>query len=161
MTERQFICALKKWLKDNNLKGVRKLRFHADSMYDFRKRKIYVGIEDKGEADGWFAEFLDSLGIEWEDIPTPVLCFLHELGHSQTIHSISKEILDECRVAKGVLRYYPDDEKNAAFVYWALEDELAANKWLVNFVNTNPNAVCALCQYFIDNWNNTVENINL
>ncbi len=108
----------------------------------------------------WFNETLNELGLMWEDLPWPLLAFLHEAGHSQTLNKYSNEELQRHYYEKLFISWdsrYTRKEKQ--MTYWRVEDELAANTWAVNFANTNTKAIEELTIIFMTYWNDLIEEV--
>ncbi len=153
-----FKAGIMKWIHKNGFSSeVKKIKYDIYSSFDLDTYQINIGIEKLDGVDEWFEEFLLERGFQWEGIPSPVLQFLHELGHSQTIYDFSNSELVLCDTLKKFIGI--GDCKDSAVKYWEVMDELAANDWLIDFTNNNIDAVSELCQYFIDNWEDSIQNI--
>ena len=110
-----------------------------------------MGINSHENIGAWYEAFLVNLGCEYTDIPEYILCFLHELGHSQTIYDFSDQDLKWCRLMKD-FTHDIEDYHESVNKYWNVADELAANKWAVEFINNHVDQVIALWKIFDKNW---------
>lgn len=153
----EFLNGLKDWLQKYKFDNVFDIKFDECSCYAIQQHCITIGImRSDAIEDALFEEFLIENGMEANGFPPVVLQFLHELGHSQTIHIFSDDELKYFRFIKHMTSY-TEDTKKFIKTYWAIDDELAANKWAINFINTSCDAVIELCQFFIDNWNSMIK----
>lgn len=158
MTAIEFRNGIIDWLHKYGFTNVKSVVCHTDSAYDMENHEIRIGLEKIENVDEWFEEFLIERGLGWENIPSPVLQFLHELGHSQTVHDYTQEQLMMCRFLKDFIG--PTDvSKESAIKYWKIMDELAANEWLINFANKEIDAIAELCQWFIDHWEDSIDDL--
>ena len=162
ITVDEFCKEIIEWLNNNGFAEIR-CRFDYDFAYNFDKQYIYIGVEEYPDIDMWFAEFVDSLGCEYEDIFSPTLAFLHELGHHKTLNLFTDEEMWACYYMKQELRRKDSKEHNKgnAIKYWEVADELKATIWETNYINDNSDAVNALDEIFKKYWNIIVGNTNL
>lgn len=127
--------------------------------YDLETIAIATNCEElPPQFPDWLIETLTELGLMWEDLPWPLLAFLHEAGHSQTVNQYSNDEKKEYYYAKLFISWdsrYTKKEQQLA--YWRVKDELAANIWAVNFANTNIKAIEELIAIFMTYWNDVLE----
>ena len=145
------------WLGENGFDVVENIEIGADYLYNINTHSIIVGINHHENIGKWYEEFLVNHGCEYVDIPEYVLCFLHELGHSQTIYRFSETDLKWCSLMKG-FTHDVEDYKTSVFEYWNVADELAANEWAVKFINENTEQVIALWKIFDKYWETICNN---
>ena len=157
-TASEFKAGIMDWLHKYNFTNVESVTCHRYSGYKIKNHEIRIGIEAVENVDVWFEEFLIERGLEWEHIPSPVLQFLHELGHSQTVYEYTDDQLAMCSLLKYFIGDTDECKKNAV-KYWKIMDELAANDWLINFANKEIEAISELCQFFINNWEDSVQSM--
>ena len=156
MVDKIFIPKINDWLQRHGFEGVT-----ADFDYDFRytidSHVISIGVIDYEEIGDWFIEFLTDNGYNFSFIPYPILSFLHELGHHHTIDNFSDEELQWLNIVKDLIP--SDDEKEQFFTYWSFPDELAANKWLADYVSSNMDAVAELTAIFLTTWDDIIDGV--
>ena len=88
----KFGTCVADWLYDNGFVDA-SISFDHDFSYNILEKCINIGTTSYPIVSKWFEEFLQKLGCEWHNIPEPVLCFLHELGHYNTISDFSEDEL--------------------------------------------------------------------
>lgn len=142
----EFKTELMKWFVRYNFEGINDIHFDYDFCYNWEKCEVTIGVVDRSEVAGWFEEFLIEHGCRYEHLPQPLTCFLHEVGHHQTISQFDEGLLMIYHMKKLILDGTME-EKQHCFDYWNIDDELAANEWVVDFINNNIDAV-------IDLWEN-------
>lgn len=120
---------------------------------------IQIGTEGYPEVGRYFEQFLYEYGLEYMGIYDPVLAFLHELGHAQTLNYFSDLELKFFELAKESID--SESEYDRFVHYWSLPDEFAANMWAINFINEHKDAVDKLCQIYWENWNEAVEELEV
>ena len=158
-TEKAFRDGIQNWLQKYNMPKIN-LDFSQDFAFDFKSDTLYIGVEAFEDVDEYFNEYLEKHGFEWENVPAPVLAFLHELGHANTIHDFNDSqivFFDFCKQ----LANQQDDEKEAMFAYWDVPDEYAANRWLIDFSEENIDAMMELVQVYSEKWNDMVKTIDV
>lgn len=153
-----FQEALQNWLHKNEMPEVQ-IDFCTDFAFDDETHTIYVGVQQYENVDEFYEEFLDINGCEWGNIPGPVLAFLHELGHANTLKHFNIEQLAFFQFAKKMIDQ--NDEKKAMFDYWEVPDEWAANDWAIHFINEHIDAVQELIAAYADAWNKLVEAVDV
>ena len=141
-----------KWFTDNGISEVSGLAIAGNFAYEVDNQVIRIGLLEYEEVGSWFKEFLTEHGCQYVDLPTPVLSFLHEVGHSQTLKWFSDHDLDICSMYKIKAREI-DGWKASIMKYWTAADEFAANRWVVNFLNNHLDAACELWNIFSTYWN--------
>ena len=152
-----FFSYLRGWLRKNNLWNVKHFALDRGFGYcELLNHTLYIGVEEeKPEIQQWFIEFLEENGLLWEEIPVPILAFLHEVGHSETLPYFNKE--DNFAFYVNKMAFKGKWDRQTAFDYWSVPDEFAANTWLIEFVNNHIDAVIELINLYADNWNNLSE----
>ena len=153
-----FKSELMNWLRECGFNDVKNLDFAIDFAYNIPDHKIHIGVQRYPEVSEWFVEFLDEYGFMFEDVPEPVLCFLHELGHNQTIYNFSDETLQFLAFRKN---FTLSEGKEGMMAYWTLDDELAANKWLIDWTSNHIDEFFALCSIYSTCWNAMVDEVNV
>lgn len=126
---------LKKWLAENGFSDVN-VKTSDFFGYNLTTKTILVGeyIEDGTE---YFPEFLNEYGCDYADqIPLPILAFLHELGHYNTIHTYSPVALALFNINKVDC---DGTDKQRAFHYWTVPDEFTANMWAIEYLMNEEN----------------------
>lgn len=162
-TKNLFTTAISEWLHNNNFENIN-LSFDRDFGFDIEDKTIYLGTEDCGQVFSFYEDFLSNLGCGWTDLPEPMLAFLHELGHSQTIHTFSEEKLGCFCLIKVFINTYDEYDqpiKDGLFAYWRVADELAACTWEAEFLNNHIEAVLMLIKIFQTYWNKLMEELNV
>lgn len=107
--------------------------------YDPEDHIIYFGIYDDIKETGIdFSQYLYEYGCEYVDIWYPILAFLHEVGHVRTLDSFD----EHDRLFMNVFKTF----KTTNFEYWDVQDEFAANMFVVDFINNNIEAVTELIE---------------
>ena len=137
--------ALINWLHSNGFDVM--VDFAEDSSYDKDKLVINLGMESYPNVGRYFEQYLYEYGLEYTGIFDEVLAFLHELGHHMTINSFSEKEIFILAMSKEFLDV--PDEHEWYEEYWLMPDELAANMWEINFINSNIEVVEELCDIFI------------
>ena len=155
----KFKTDLEGWLTKH---GFEKLGFvwDEDYAYGIDSHTIRIGVQAFPEISQWFEEFLVKNGCHYSDILDPVKCFLHELGHHETIYQFTDTELEWFNFFKT----YDDDsldEREFLEYYWRVKDEWAANKWAIDFINNNIDAVCELINIYCNDWNEIVYNYDV
>ena len=109
--------------------------------FDPNENEVTVPRAYDSDYDSAFIKFLRSIGLT-ADFDAVTLSILHELGHAQTLDLFTAKEWKWCAVQKAVLAGIsggPDEEY--LFTYWSIEDELAANNWLVLYTKSFPEKV--------------------
>lgn len=119
-----------------------KFRYNNTSAYDYKNNIIYLGKKDKPIHND-FRQFLYEYGCN-EDLTNydnNTLTFLHELAHCLTTSWFDNIEMVVCNFQK--------ESVDNAFDYWEVPDEFEANMVVVNFINTNPEAISELDNIFM------------
>lgn len=135
------------WLQKYGCNEVRDIISGSEYAYWIEDHTIMVGSEVFDCTADWFVEYLENRGCECYGISDDVLSFLHEVGHSMTIHSIADDDLAFYGNLKHMF-WNEDKLKDSVMVYWNIPDERAANEWEIQFINENPDAVIELMEIF-------------
>ena len=120
---------------------------------------INIGIIPHPIEGNYFEQFLYEYGCDYVDIPYQILCFLHELGHYNTVTNFSDEELWTYYFIKDIDEARISQEEY--FKYWEIPDEFAANIWVINYINTHIEAVEELTQKYIIAWNQLIQSNEL
>ena len=158
-TEKKFKDALINWLCEHNFANI-DIDFELDFgyTYDDITSCINIGVENIGVVSNYFEQFMYEYGLEYIGIPAPVMCFLHELGHYNTIYSFSSEELWWYAISKEFS--HGMSEHDEYFRYWSLPDEFAANMWEINYINSHIEDVEELCNIFCKAWSELITVMN-
>ena len=128
------------WLSNNGFQVC--IAQDEDYSYNLFEKTIYIGNDNEiiKTTESWFKDFLKTYGCaRVAEFNIHTLAFLHELGHYITIPSFSNKELSWFATIKEIITEQYDtneiDRKTGYLKYWSIQDELAANKWTVNFIN--------------------------
>lgn len=133
-----------------------------DFCFDDDNKVLYFGTTHSPDIEEWFAEYLSENGCNWEGIQGPVLSFLHELGHANTMKEFNMQQLGFCLFTKNLIGQQDDlDEKEASFAYWDVPDEWAANEWAINFINEHIDAVVEFTDILADVWEKLIASVDI
>lgn len=136
---KEFHDEIIQWLGCNGFDNV-DVSFELNEFcFDGNRNIINIGSGYEFEVGRLFEQFLYEYGMEYVGFYDPILYFLHELGHYNTVYSFSNEELWRYNFIKLLVN---------AFEYWEIPDEMAANMWVVDFVNEKVEAVEELCDIF-------------
>lgn len=151
--ENRFKSALINWLCQNHMPNI-----DIDFKYDFGYvmddelgiHKINIGVAANDNACCYFEQFLYEYGCEYCGIPYPILAFLHECGHVNTVSQFTDIELKFFELMK----QFNDEEDEQIWFneYWQVPDEFAANMWVVDFINNHIDIIENLCDTFINAW---------
>ena len=156
--KQEFLTAVKEWLSQNNFSNA-EVDIKDDFFYDITTQTINIGIYQYEDADEWFEEFLVENGCNYVGILAPVLSFLHELGHYNTIDKFSEfELMFHYMLKEDPVKDEMDP-KEWIFTYWCIPDEFAANEWEVKYINSHIEQVECLGEIFMTYWNEMVEEV--
>ena len=138
---KEFHDEIVKWLGRNGFDNV-DVCFDFDSFgYNPNTYVINIGVGYESEAGRLFEQFLYEYGMKYIGFYDSVLAFLHELGHYNTIYHFNSDDLF-CYYA---IKALTDDP----FKYWETPDEMAANVWVIDFINKKVEVVEELCNIFL------------
>lgn len=147
---REFKNKIQGWLKKNGFNGVN-LRFDYDFGFAPELKTIFLGVNSAEAEALYFQEHLNARGLEVEGIWFPVLAFLHELGHFNTSDQFEEIDNTYFYILKNMIS--PNlSKKEELDEYWAVDDEAAANKWEIEYINSHFDAVCDLCKIYGEAW---------
>lgn len=150
-----FEYKLQEWLKENGFECA--IQFGDDFAYDRESNVLQVGCVGYPIVCRWFEQFLYEYGLEYKGIYDPVLALLHELGHTMTLDQFSEEELRLFDFTKFLLEDERMTNSDKMFQYWSILDEFSANLWEIEFINTNIDCVCELCEIYRLYWNDFVK----
>jgi len=153
-----FESNIMSWLEKYGLNEVKSVQFGKDFTYNITDHIINIGTSNEDESDEWFEEYLTNKGCRCAGIPADILSFLHEVGHSCTIHKLMNQFggcrfIDNCADDKTKIYHNAETLKEGYMAYWNVADELAANEWEIRFINENQSAVVEL----YDIWNESID----
>ncbi len=147
---------LLQWMEENGFESI-DLTIDNDFYYDVTYNYIALGLKTEAVVGYWITDFFLSLGNQWEGIDGPIYCFLHELGHSQTLKNFTQKERETAHRSAFMFMFLEPNKENT-FLYWNGQIELAANKWAVDFLNTaNQDVIMSLVTIFDKYWNEALE----
>ena len=112
------------WLNNNGFQV--NIAQDIEYSYSLPGNIIYIGSDTVRITENWFKDFLKTYGCA------------QVAGHHITVPSFSDEELSWFATVKAIIaERYETDEKTANLKYWSIQDELAANKWAIQFINTH------------------------
>lgn len=149
----RFKTNVEKWLSENGYEvGIEVTTNFAYNRID---NQICFGVVNNEKVGKWFSEYMIKKGCNYaKDIPWPVLAFIHELGHFNTIDQFSEEeliLFSFMKESKTKMK-----KKSSMFSYWSMPDEDAANTWAVHFLNEQKDKLIELCELLATEWENLV-----
>lgn len=148
-----FKANLLNWTIKNCLQNINTIDFGCEFSYNIAFKKVSLSFELNPIVKE-FNKVLDELDFPFEDVPAPILAFLHEVGHAQTLFNFTREEMGYFnfqKIYKGVDINAPYNQQiEQVRAYWNIADEYAANKWIVDFAKSNPNAIMNLFDIFCD-----------
>lgn len=156
MVDEVFIPKINSWLSRHGFSNAT-TKFDYEFCYAIDDAVISIGVVDYDEMGDWFKDFLKENGYDFSFIPYPILAFLHELGHHNTINAFSNEDLKYFSIVKELIP--SDNEKEQLFIYWSFPDELAATRWLAEYVTTHMEDVAELTEIFLSTWDNVIDEV--
>ena len=148
----KFKTDLTNWVNKNGFEDVN-LCLGEDFecvIFDDDSFGVQVGVQAYPEVSRYFEQFLYEYGLDYVGIYDPVLCFIHELGHSQTIQYFNAQEQLLCELAKQF--NHSTNEQDWYNEYWEIPDEFAANIWAIKFINGHIEAVKELCDIYTNDW---------
>ena len=138
----------KKSVKEIN-KWLRKHHFYAECVFikkgdlefDPNEREILVPANYVSDYDSVFMKFFRGIGLTC-NLDTVTLSILHELGHAQTVSLFSPSEWRYCAAQKAIWAgLHSEADEEYLLGYWNIEDELAANNWVVLYTKSFPKKV--------------------
>ena len=103
--------------------------YDNDFAYWYAKSEITYGLLVDEQATRFF-EFAKGLGLKY-DCGTFILSLMHEVGHDQTLDSLTDAEFRKSEKAKKKLQAID------SFEYFNLPDEIIATKWAVDYINNH------------------------
>lgn len=116
-------------------------RIEEDFGYYYYENVIAYSLIVSERFQKLFTNFCFENGLQY-DCGIFVLAFFHELGHHVTMDLIPIEKENECEEIKKGLTFCEED----CLTYFALEDEMAATRWAISFINENIKSVKTLAR---------------
>lgn len=135
---RKMTICLKKWLKDNGFEGI-KVREDVEFFANITEEIVYYAFCEDDEADKMFYRFGQEEGLVM-DCGSFVLSFFHEIGHIMTDDLLSERVLNKCEKAKEKIEQI-EDYVQANKLYFALDDEITATRWAIDYINDHEREV--------------------
>ena len=138
---KKSIKAINKWIEKNGLGIECVLKNKGELEYDPNEYVIEVPRNYDSNYDSEFMKFLRGIGLTC-DLDAVTISILHELGHAHTEYLFTPKEWKWCNAQKKIwagLHDGPTEEY--LFGYWNIEDELAANNWLVLYTKSFPKKV--------------------
>ena len=126
---------LNNWLEKNEFKV--RVRGDADDFCWYGcSNTIEYSVRAADKHLRLWSQLLDSLGLNAEIDPF-YSSFLHEVGHSITYYDFTEEEVEEYyEVLKKLI-----DSEDGVWTYFNLPLEIAATKWMINYINTHFDAI--------------------
>lgn len=141
---KKSIKAINKWAKKCGFNTEYIFIKSGDLEFDPNENEIIVPRAYDSNYDSAFMKFLRGIGLT-SDFDAVTLSILHELGHAQTVDLFTSKEWKWCAAQKAILAGLNDGpSEEYLFGYWNIEDELAANNWLVLYTKSFPKKVQAL-----------------
>lgn len=131
----------------NQLKpfGIEKAKLDDEFALCFENNKVHYKLA-YNEVDEWFNACVKEIfGYEVEY--TFIISLLHEIGHLNTIDTLTDKEYNRClkqkeRIAKGLDKANtPEEEKRLNYFYFLLEDEYRATEWAINYAKKHPKKI--------------------
>lgn len=145
-----FKASIMDWLRQNGFNDVKTVMLAEEFGYEIDSHIINFGVCSLDIIGDWFEDFLLDNGCQYHDIPKPLLAFLHELGHNQTVYDFSTEEVAWCRLLKNTID--PEHGREHCNRYWSIPDEMIANEWVVSFINNHITAIINLFEIYNKWW---------
>ncbi len=130
------VKAINKWARKHGFNTEFVFVKSGSLEFDPNENEILVPRKYDSTFDCQFMKFLRGLGLTC-DFDAVTLSLLHELGHAQTLDLFTTKEWKWCAAQKAVwagVHEGPDDDY--LFGYWNIEDELAANNWVVLYTKS-------------------------
>ena len=141
---KKSIKAINKWARKYGFNTEYVLIKRGDLEFDPNENEVTVPRAYDSNFDSSFMKFLRDNGLT-SDFDAVTLSILHELGHAQTFDLFASKEWKWCAAQKAVLAGISDGpDEEYLFGYWNIEDELAANNWLILYTKSFPDKVQAL-----------------
>lgn len=104
--------------------------------YDDDECKITMGDMSVIRADELFVDYCKSLGLV-DKYSIDTLSFFHELGHFETLHTLTEEEEIESDVVKMFCATQEIESDENFMAYFTCPVETIATEWAVDFLNEN------------------------
>jgi len=130
------IIKINKWLKEHNFYS--RVKSSDYFCYNTIDDLIYVSKEIPDHIND-YKYYCNSLGLS-KNVNDRTLCFLHELGHSETIWDINDYVCLFDRFISRIIDKPSRSKFNRRLkcnLYYRLPTERAATKWAIDFINNN------------------------
>lgn len=135
------IEAINKWARKHGFNTEYIFVKSGDLEFDPNENEVTVPRAYDSNYDSSFMKFLRGIGLT-SDFDAVTLSILHELGHAQTMDLFTTKEWKWCAAQKIILAGISDGpDEDYLFTYWNIEDELAANNWLVLYTKSFPKKV--------------------
>jgi len=148
---RKMTTCLKRWLKDNGFESIR-VREDVEFFANITEEIVYYAFCEDDEADKMFYRFGQEEGLVM-DCGSFVLSFFHEIGHIMTDDLLSERVLNKCEKAKEKIEQI-EDYVQANKLYFALDDEITATRWAIDYINDHEREV----EQLIENMKKVLDN---
>lgn len=148
---RKMTTCLKRWLKDNGFEDIR-VREDVEFFANITEEIVYYAFCEDDEADKMFYRFGQEEGLVM-DCGSFVLSFFHEIGHIMTDDLLSERVLNKCEKAKEKIEQI-EDYVQANKLYFALDDEITATRWAIDYINDHEREV----EQLIENMKKVLDN---
>ena len=152
---------LVKWLCKNGCSNL-DVFFDSEFYYivnnDTDARAVSIGILTPQTQLDWYKQFLYEYGNIQTSILDIILPFMHEVGHYFTSDNFSDFEQGLFDVIKSIEIGEIDNQKSQED-YWLIPNEMAANVWAINFINTHQNAMEELNKIFLMYWEDMIAEI--
>lgn len=145
-----FKTEIMEWLRHNSFNDIKTVMLAEEFGYEIDTHIINFGVCSLDVIGDWFEDFLLDNGCKYHDIPSPLLAFLHELGHNQTVYNFTMEEVAWCKILKNTID--PEHGREHCNRYWSIPDEFRANEWVVDFINNHINAIIDLYKIYAKWW---------
>jgi len=137
---RTMTTCLKRWLKDNGFEGI-KVREDVEFFANISEEIVYYAFCEDDEADKMFYQFGKEEGLIM-DCGSFILSFFHEIGHIMTDDLLSEKVLDRCQREKDKIDEMAEsDYIKANKKYFALDDEITATRWAIDYINDHEHEI--------------------
>lgn len=148
---KKSVKAINKWLKRYGFNTVCELVNKGGLEFDPNENVILIPRAYDSDYDSEFMKFLRSIGLT-ADFDPVTLSLLHELGHAQTLDLFTTREWKWCAAQKAVWAgLHSTTDEDYLFGYWNIEDELAANNWLILYTKSFPKKVQKLEDIIAEN----------
>ena len=138
---KKSIKAINKWARKHGFNTEYILINKGDLEFDPNENEITVPKAYDSDYDSEFMKFLRNNGLTC-NLDAVTISILHELGHAQTVDLFTAREWKWCNAQKKIWAGIHDGPSEEYFFgYWNIEDELAANNWLILYTKSFPKKV--------------------